>query len=657
MPNSTKATSIPYGAWPSPITPDMLTGQTTGLGVPGSDGDTRYWLESRASEGGRTRLIRELPDGTREPITPSDCNVRSGVHEYGGGVWNARDGFVVVCDYTHYQVCRADNGNLSPITPPDSGFRYADMLVDPDHNRVIAVREDHRFEDAEPVNTIVVLDLDGPNEDGGVVIVSGSDFVSSPTLSADGSQLAFLSWDHPLMPWDGSELWKADISPDNTLTNLRHVAGTAKESIFQPRWDPSGDLVFVSDRSGWWNLYRARPGTDRIMPLCPMEAEFGLPQWVFGMSTWDFAPNGDIVCAWTQNGTWSVGRVPAGGGDAVPFDVPFDVIGGVQVQRETNQAIMLAASSTLPVQLIAIDLADGSWRALRRSMDVDLPEGSISVAEAISWPTPDDATAHGFYYPPTSPFVTAPEGERPPLIVKSHGGPTSATDASLDLRIQFWTSRGFAVLDVNYGGSTGFGRAYRERLNGRWGIVDVDDCISGAEHLGAIGKVDRDRLVIKGGSAGGYTTLAALTFHNVFRSGVSSYGIGDLETMAADTHKFESRYLDNLVGPYPKDKATYEERSPIHHTDLLNCAMLLFQGLDDKVVPPDQSEQMADAVRAKGLPVALMMFEGEGHGFRREETIHRTLEAELSFHSQILDFPHPQDIPRLTIENLTPDNP
>ncbi len=652
MSNTTHATTLPYGAWPSPITPAMLTGQTVGLAEPGSDGDTRYWLESRASEGGRTRLISERADGTREPITPVESNIRSGVHEYGGGVWDARDGVVVVCDYIRHQVCLAENGELRAITPPDSGFRYADLLVDPNHDRVIAVREDHRFEDAEPVNTIVVLDLDGPNDDGGEVIVSGSDFVSSPTFSADGSQLAFLSWDHPLMPWDGSELWKSDISADNTLTNLRHVAGTAKESIFQPRWDPSGDLVFVSDRSGWWNLYRAQPGTDKITPLCPMEAEFGLPQWVFGISTWDFAPNGDIVCAWTRNGTWSVGRVPAGGGDAVPFDVPFDVIGGVQVQRESNQAIMLAASATVPVQLIAIDLADGSWRTLRRSMDVDLPERSISVPEAISWPTPDDATAHGFYYPPTSPDASAPEGERPPLIVKSHGGPTSATDAALDLRIQFWTSRGFAVLDVNYGGSSGYGRAYRERLNGKWGIVDVDDCISGAEHLGAIGKVDRDRLVIKGGSAGGYTTLAALTFHNVFRSGVSSYGIGDLETMAADTHKFESRYLDNLVGPYPKDKATYEERSPIHHTDLLNCAMLLFQGLDDKVVPPDQSEQMAEAVRAKGLPVALMMFEGEGHGFRREETIRRFLEAELSFHSQILGFPHPEGIPRLAIENL-----
>lgn len=654
--SSAQSRRMPYGAWPSPITAAMLTGQTIGLNEPGSDGRQRYWLESRASEGGRARLIRQSGDETGEAITPVEFNIRSGVHEYGGGVWDARDGIVVVSNYTDHRLYRVDGDAPKPITP-EGGFRYADLLLDPNHNRLFAVREDHRFEDAEPVNTLVVLDLGGPNDDGGAVVVSGSDFVASPTLSDDGHQLAFLAWDHPLMPWDGSELWKADIAEDYTLTNLRHVAGAAKESIFQPRWDPNGDLVFVSDRTGWWNLYRARPGTDEIAPLCPMEAEFGLPQWVFGMSTWDFAPDDDIIACWTRDGAWSVGRIPAEGGEPQPFDVPFDMISGVQVQPETNQAIMIAASPTEPVQLITIDLSDGSWRALRRSISIELPENTVSVPEAISWPTPDDATAYGFFYPPTSPDVSAPAGERPPLVVKSHGGPTSATDAMLDLRTQFWTSRGFAVLDVNYGGSTGYGRAYRERLNGKWGIVDVADCISGAEHLGATGKVDRNRLVIKGGSAGGYTTLAALTFHNVFRSGVSSYGIGDLETMARDTHKFESRYLDGLVGPYPEDKAIYEQRSPIHHTDLLNCAMLLFQGLDDKVVPPAQSETMAEAVRAKGLPAALLMFEGEGHGFRREETIHRVLEAELSFHSQILGFPHPEDIERLDIENLPDSNP
>ncbi len=656
MANTSAPTSIPYGAWPSPITPHMLTGQTIGLGEPGSDGEIRYWLESRASEGGHARLVRQRADGAPEPITPADCNIRSGVHEYGGGVWDARDGIVVVSNYTDHRLYRADHGGFTPITPQDSGFRYADLLVDPGHNRIIAVREDHRLEDAEPVNTLVVLGLHGPNEDGGTVIVSGSDFVASPTLFADGQQLAWLAWDHPLMPWDGSELWKADIAGDTTLTNLRHVAGTAQESIFQPRWSLSGDLVFVSDRSGWWNLYRARPGTDEITPLCPMDAEFGLPQWVFGMSTWDFAPNGDIICAWTQNGAWQIGRLPAEGGALDPFPTPYTVISNVQVQGATSEVLMIASSPSEPKQVVALDLESGNVVTLRQSMNTALPDAAISEPEAMSWPTPDGATAHGFFYPPASEATVGPINERPPLVVKSHGGPTSMSTADFSLAIQFWTSRGFAYLDVNYGGSTGYGRGYRERLNGAWGIVDVTDCISGAEYLGAIGKVDRNRLVIKGGSAGGYTTLAALTFHNVFRSGVSSYGIGDLEALATDTHKFESRYLDNLVGPYPEGKDTYEERSPVHHTDLLNCALLLFQGLDDKVVPPSQAEQMAGAVRTKGLPVTLMMFEGEGHGFRREETIHRVLGAELSFHSQILGFPHPDDVERLTIENLPGPN-
>ena len=653
MPEDTSAvTTIPFGAWPSSITPELLTGQMIGISAPGSDGQQRYWLESSASEAGRARLIRENGDGSREPVTPVEFNIRSGVHEYGGGVWDARNGIVVVCNYTDHRLYRVDHGDPSPITPEESGFRFADLLIDPEHHRLFTVREDHRLEEAEPVNTLVALDLDGPNDDGGTVIVSGTDFVASPTLSGDGNQIAWLSWDHPRMPWDGCELWKADIDGDHTLTTLRHVAGSVTESIFQPRWAANGDLVFVSDRSGWWNLYRARPGSDEITPLCPMEAEFGLPQWVFGMSTWDFAPDGSIICSWTSDGAWRIGRLPAGGGDLEPFPTSYTVIGDVHVQPATGEVLMIASSPSEPSQVVALDIESGNVVTLRQSTDISLPEGTISEPEAMSWPTPDDATAHGFYYPPTAPNIAAPEGERPPLIVKSHGGPTSMTTAAFNLAIQFWTSRGFAYLDVNYGGSTGYGRAYRERLHGKWGIVDVSDCISGAEHLGAIDLADRNRLVIKGGSAGGYTTLAALTFHNVFRSGVSSYGIGDLEALATDTHKFESRYLDNLVGPYPEDTETFEERSPINHTDLLNCAMLLFHGLDDTVVPPSQAETMANAVRSKGLPVVLLTFEGEGHGFRREETIHRVLEAELSFHSQILGFPHPENIERLHIENL-----
>ena len=648
----TSPATIPYGAWPSPITPEMLTGQTIDLNEPGSDGTDRYWLESRASEGGRMRLIRESAEGAAEPITPRNFNVRSAVHEYGGGVWDARDGIVVISNYNDSRLYRVGNGDPTPITPENMDWRFADLLIDPDHSRLFAVREDHSMKDAEPVNTLVVLGLDGPNDDGGKVILSGSDFVASPALSVDGTQLAWLSWDHPLMPWDGCELWKADIADDNTLTRLRHIAGDARESIFQPRWADNGDLVFVSDRSGWWNLYRARPDTDELTPLCPMEAEFGLPQWTFGMSTWDFAPDGSIICAWANDGTWHIGRLPAEGGELEPFPSSFTVISDVHVQPATSEVLFIGSSPTEPKQVVALDLESGNIDVLRQSMDVALPDGALSAPEAISWPSTNGATAHGFFYPPISEQGIAPAGELPPLIVKSHGGPTSMTSADLNLTIQFWTSRGFAFLDVNYGGSTGYGRAYRERLLGKWGIVDVDDCISGANYLASKGRVDGTRMSIKGGSAGGYTTLAALTFHDAFRSGVSSYGVGDLEALATDTHKFESRYLDSLVGPYPEQKEVYEARSPIHHADRLSCAMLILQGMDDKVVPPSQAEKMAEAVRANGMPVALLMFEGEGHGFRREETIHRMLEAELSFHSQIFSFPHPEDITPIRIENL-----
>ena len=651
---SADKTIIPFGAWPSPITADMLTAQAVGLGGPKADGDTRYWTEFRASEGGRMRLVRQRGDGNPEPITPSEMNVRSGVHEYGGGAWDVRDGVIVVSNYADNRLYRVDGGEQPrPITPDTRDWRYADLLLDPARGRIFAVREDHSMPDAEPVNTLVVLDLDGPNDDGGAVILSGSDFVASPALSHDGDQLAWLQWDHPNMPWDGCELWKSDIGENNELTTIRLVAGGPRESIFQPRWAANGDLVFVSDRSGWWNLYRAYPGRDDIDALCPMEAEFGLPQWVFGMSTWDFAPNGDIVCLWTKDGTWQIGRLPGEGGTLEPYVTPFTVFSDLNVS-DKGEALVLASSAEKPNQVIGLDLESGNHTTLQQSIHLDLPEEAISIPEATSWPVPGGATAHGFFYPPASAVATAPEGELPPLIVKSHGGPTSMTDASFNLAIQFWTSRGFAYLDVNYGGSTGYGRAYRERLNGAWGIVDVEDCIAGAEWLAQQGRVDGERMAIKGGSAGGYTTLAALTFHDAFKSGVSSYGIGDLEALATETHKFESRYLDGLIGPYPEAKALYEERSPIHHVERLNAAMLILQGTDDKVVPPNQAETMAEAVRANGMPVALLMFEGEGHGFRQEASIHKALAAELSFHSQVFGFPHPDDIDPIQIDNMAP---
>ena len=643
--------TLPCGSWPSPITPQSLTKATVRLTEPGSDGSDVYWIEARADAGGRGVLVREDdPEPVR--VTPEGSNVRTRVHEYGGGAWTATDRTIVFSNFDDNRLYLLTPGSerAKPITP-EGEFRYGDLKLDLARRRIICVREDHSFADAEPVNTLVQLALDGPNEGGGTILVSGTDFVSSPCLNATGDRLAWLSWNHPNMPWDGTELWTATIDPAGELSDVQRVAGGVAESIFQPGWDDQGQLVFVSDRTGWWNLYRATPGSEPEA-MTSGDVEYGAPQWVFGMSTWALLADGSIVCAWTSDGVWSLGRLEAGASEPTPYDLPFTSIGNVRRHPSGSGVIFSAGSPTEPSRIVHLETDTGEWTTLVASADTGIDERFLSIAEPVSWPTEDGQTAHGFYYAPKNPDAQAVEGELPPLIVESHGGPTSATSAAYDLEVQFWTSRGFAVLDVNYGGSTGYGRAYRERLNGRWGVVDVDDCISGAMALARGGRVDPERLAIRGGSAGGYTTLAALAFRSAFGAGASYYGIGDLEAMARDTHKFESRYLDTLVGPYPETRDLYIERSPIHHVDRLSSAMILFQGMDDKVVPPNQAFTMADAVRAKGLPVALLTFEGEGHGFRKAETIQRTLEAELSFYGQVFGFTPAGEIEPIVVENV-----
>lgn len=640
----------PYGSWSSPFTSDMLTGGTTPLNEPGSDGETIYWLEGRPAERGRTTLIRLDGDTTTE-LTPNPFDVRSRVHEYGGGAWAARDGIVIVssgADNRLYKI--VDGSEPEPITP-EGPWRFADLVIDTHHQRVLAVREHHALEDAEPINTLVQLSLDGPNEDGGQVVISGTDFVASPALAPNGKSLSWIQWNHPSMPWDGTELWYADVAPDGDLHNIRHVTGGLNESIVRPRWNETGLPVFVSDRSGWWNLYADR-GENGIVPLRPMEAEFAGPQWVFGLSTWDFMANGSVICAWTQNGVWHLGRLDQENGPLHVYDIPFTDISNVTVQQATNHVLFLGASPTDPGGVVSLDIESGEWEMLRTASEIEIDPETVSIARPVSWTSEDGATAYGFYYPPVNPHFTGPEGELPPLIVESHGGPTSATSSAFSMKKQFWTSRGFAILDVNYGGSTGYGRAYRERLKGTWGIVDVQDCVSGAEMLADQGLADPARLAIHGSSAGGFTTLAALTFTPTFSAGCSRYGIGDLEALARDTHKFESRYLDGLVGPYPEAKSTYVDRSPIHHVDRLENAMILLQGLEDKVVPPNQATMMAEAVRGKGLPVAHIEFPDEGHGFRRAENIKAAIEAELSFYGQVFNFTPSDDIPAVRVENI-----
>jgi dipeptidyl aminopeptidase/acylaminoacyl peptidase len=635
----------PYGTWASPITADLIASGAVGLDQVAIDGADIYWIESRPAEGGRHVVVRRTPDERTADVTPPPYSARTRVHEYGGGAYAVSGGTVYFSHFADGRLYRQDPGaGPRPITPA-ADLRYADLIVDQRRGRLICVREDHTAAGREAVNTLVSIPLDGR---GGSVLVSGHDFFSSPRLSPDGSRLAWLAWDHPNMPWDGTELWAADIAPDGLLGRAARVAGGAAESIFQPEWSPDGVLHFVSDRTGWWNLYRWSGA--RIEPLCGMEAEYGGPQWTLGMSTYGFASPGRLLCAHKARGTWRVGGLDPSRGALEPLALPYTQVWSVRCRPEWG--VCAAGSPADPASVVRLDLRTGRAEVLRRSLTSAIDPGYLSSPEAVEFPTEQQVTAHAFYYAPRNRDYAAPAGERPPLLVHCHGGPTSAVGTMLNLDIQFWTSRGVAVLDVNYGGSTGYGRAYRERLYGRWGIVDVDDCANGARHLVQRGLADPRRLIAQGSSAGGYTTLCALTFRDVFTAGTSYYGISDLEVWGRETHKFESRYLDRLIGPYPARRDLFRERSPIHSLDRLSRPLLLLQGLEDRVVPPNQAEMMLEAVRRRGRPVAYIAFAGEQHGFRRGQTIKRALEAELSFYSRVFGFAAADPIEPVRIENL-----
>ncbi len=635
----------PYGSWKSPITADLVAGGEIGLEQIRIDGEDIYWIERRAQEGGRKVIVRRSRDGKTTDITPAGFNARTRIHEYGGGDYAVSNGTIVFSNFTDQRLYLQDlDSELKPLTP-GSGLRYSDGQIDRRRNVFYCVREDHSGP-GEAVNSIVRVALNGG--DAGQIVVSENDFYSSPRLSPDGSQLAWLTWNHPNMPWNGTELWVGKLDDGGSVTEKEYIAGGVDESIFQPEWSPDGVLYFVSDRTGWWNLYRLKES--KVEPLCPLDAEFGQPQWVFGTRLFSFVSEKQIICTYTKDGSDYLATLDTATGALGTIEVPFTTIS--QVQTAGDRVLFIGASSTDTTSIVSLELTTKRFEVLQRSREATVDAGYISAPRAIEFPTEGGLIAHGNFYPPQNQDYTAPENEKPPLLVMSHGGPTSSSSASLKYSIQYWTSRGIAVLDVNYGGSSGYGRAYRERLNGQWGIVDVDDCVNGARYLAAQDEVDGNRLAIRGGSAGGYTTLCALTFRDVFKAGASHYGISDLETLAKDTHKFESRYLDGLIGPYPEHRDLYIARSPIHFTDRLSCPMILFQGLEDKVVPPNQAEKMVEAVRAKKLPVAYLTFEGEQHGFRKAENIKRVLEAELYFYSKVFGFELAEPVEPVHIENL-----
>ncbi|MGI8475796.1 MAG: prolyl oligopeptidase family serine peptidase [Thermomicrobiales bacterium] len=641
-------TIAPFGSWRSPITSASIVAGTIGLGDVALDGGDVYWVESRPNEAGRKVIVRRTPDDARADVNPAPFNARTRVHEYGGGAYTAVDGVVYLSNYADQRVYRFEvTGEAIALTPP-LPLRYADYEPDRTRGRLICVREDHRESDQHAVNTIVAIGTTGENaESGGDVLVAGNDFYSDPRLSPDGAKLAWLTWSHPNMPWDGTELWVADMAEDGSIRDAVIVAGGPDESIFQPEWSPDGVLHFVSDRSGWWNLHRSHGAASES--LAPMEAEFGRPQWVFGQTTYGFASADRIVCTYSQGGRSFLATIDLASNHLETVATPYTDIEGIQVRGDI--VAFFAGSPTQGWAVLQHDLGSGDTVPLKASSNETVDPGYLSQPRPIEFPTENGLTAFGFFYPPVNADFSAPEGELPPLVVLSHGGPTGSTSTVLSLSLQYWTSRGFAILDVDYGGSTGYGRAYRERLKDEWGIVDVDDCVNGASFLVAEGLVDGERLTIRGWSASGYTTLAALTFRDAFKAGASHFGISDLEAMAQDTHKFESRYLDGLIGPYPERKDLYLARSPIHFVDDLACPLILFQGLEDKVVPPNQAQMMFDAVDAKGLPVALVMFEGEQHGFRQAKNIRRALDGELYFLSRVFGFDPAEAIDPVDIAN------
>ncbi|MGF1602885.1 MAG: prolyl oligopeptidase family serine peptidase [Thermosynechococcaceae cyanobacterium] len=638
------AAVAPYGSWTSPITSELIVSGSIGLGDLALDGDTLYWTELRPTEKGRSVLVQRTVAGQSD-VTPVPWNVRSRVHEYGGGAYTVQNGTAYFVNNSDQRIYRQVGEQApEPLTSESDCDRYADIVIDAQRNRLICIQEKHQ--DAV-INTLVSIDLKA--EASLQTLAEGHDFYASPCLSPDGTQLAWLTWDNPNMPWDGTELWLATVTAAG-LSEPQCIAGGPDESVFQPQWSPDGQLYFVSDRTGWWNLYRWRD--KNAQPLCPRSAEFGLPQWVFGMTTYGFISATEILCNYNQQGQWRLGRLAINSGKLTEIETPYTDISGIKVGNTI--AAFKGSSPTRATEIVQLNLQTQQQSVICSASSLEVDPGYLSVPELLEFPTENNLTAYGFYYPPTNQDYQGPATEKPPLLVKSHGGPTAATSSSLSLKIQYWTSRGFAVLDVNYGGSTGYGRAYQHRLRDQWGIVDVDDCTNGAKYLAQQGLVDGNRMTITGSSAGGYTTLAALTFKDVFKAGASYYGIGDLEALAKDTHKFEARYLDRLIGPYPERQDLYKERSPINHVEQLSCPVIFLQGLEDKVVPPNQAEAMVNALKAKGIPVAYVTFPEEQHGFRQAENIKRSLDSELYFYGQVFGFAIADNVSPITITNLGP---
>ncbi|MDZ7675180.1 MAG: prolyl oligopeptidase family serine peptidase [Acidimicrobiales bacterium] len=666
--------TLPYGEWPSPITPEAVVAAAASPGEVRAVADEVFWSESRPAEGGRVQVVRWRSDGPTVDLLPDGWSARTRVHEYGGAAWLATTDWLYFVSWDDQRLHRlalgpdGRAGEPEPLTPEPAirgGDRYADADLVGDGDFLVCVREHHDGV-AEAVNDIVAIATDGTSPPR--TLVRGPDFVAAPRVSPDGDQLAWIQWDHPDMPWDATELVVAPLVVDDAdpvpgergvsigegrvVAGGRAVARGRGESVIQPQWRADGVLHFLSDRTEWWNIYADR--TDGVAAVTHLGQDIGTPPWVFGMSRYAFLADGQLVFAASHEGLDQL-HLANPVGAPTPLPLAYTEIASVVAQGRS--ALFVGAGFDTEAVVAALPVGDdgpGPDRVLRPPRPLPVGAEWFSVASPVSFASgPDgDRVAHALHYPPHNPEVAAPEGEAPPLLVLIHGGPTGMARARLDLAKQFWTSRGFAVVDVNYGGSTGFGRPYRELLQGQWGVVDVEDCIAAACHLADLGEADPDRLCIRGGSAGGFTVLAALVASDTFAAGACSYGVADLTALAEETHKFESRYLDGLVGPYPEAKPVYDERSPINHVDRLDRPLIVFQGLEDEIVPPNQSEMIVEALRARGVPVAYLAFEGEQHGFRRAETVVSVLGSELAFYGRVLGFQPAGELPDVSIDNL-----
>jgi dipeptidyl aminopeptidase/acylaminoacyl peptidase len=639
----------PYGEWPSPISADDVASDTVEFGDVAVDDGTPYWLERRPAEDGRGVVCRRDPDGIDVEVTPADVDVRTTVHEYGGGDFTVTDGTVVYSRFSDQRLYRIEDGeDPEPITPEpaaERAVRYADMTIAPGGDRLYCVRERHHPDsDEEPTNDLIVLSLDDDSDP--TVVAEGHDFYSFPRLSPDGDRLAWTTWDHPQMPWDGTELHVAGVESDGTVADAEMLMGGREESVFEPSFGPGGQLYAVSDRTGWWNLYRIEGGEPALVH--EDEAEYGTPQWAFGMATYLVMDDSSILAVRNHESHHDLVWLDAERGTRESAGLPYEAYPYPRLATDGETVVAIAAGPATPQSVITWTPGGGS-EVLRQSFTLDIGPGMLSEPEHITFPTSGNEDAHALYYPPTQSGVTQPEDAAPPLLVNVHGGPTSQTLPVADLEIQYFTSRGIGVVDVNYRGSTGYGRTYRERLDGEWGAVDTDDCVNAAEYLATQGLADPNRLAIRGGSAGGYATLCGLTFRESFDAGTSYYGVADLRALAEHTHKFESRYLDGLVGPLPDAEETYAERSPAEHADQITSPLLVLQGGEDRVVPPEQAETLVEALVDNQTPYAYLEFPEERHGFRTADARKVALTAELRFYSCVFEFEPADDLSPLDL--------